>query len=102
MIFLDLKMTMNHYYGMFLVVTGLVCTGYSSFLKQSSSSNVAGGGGMALGFALTLLGIFVNSCQFIVEELFLKKKKLHALNIVGMRSIMSRLSLSIATSFLTD
>jgi hypothetical protein len=78
-------MTMNHYYGMFLVVTGLVCTGYSSFLKQATTEvgDAGGGGGMAIGFGLTLLGIFVNSCQFIVEEIFLKKKKLHALNIVG-------------------
>lgn len=88
-IFLDLKMTYHHYYGMAIVTLGLFTTGYSSFVKSSSGTLLGdfSSGEMILGIGLTVLGRLISSCQYIVEEQFVKKRNLPPLVVVGMEGL---------------
>lgn len=79
-IFLKRKLWPIHWIGMIVTVVGLVLVGLSSVLRDKDTTHPKVG----LGIALILMGQCVSATQYIVEELFLKKKNFHPLQVVGM------------------
>jgi len=67
---------------MVVTVIGLVLVGLSSVLRDNHQG--ATKGQVVLGIVLILAGQCVSATQMIVEELFLKKKNFHPLQVVGM------------------
>lgn len=81
-IFLKRKLRAIHWSGMLVTMCGLVLVGCSSVFKAKSSSS--GGSKTLLGIALILGSQMVSATQMVIEELFLKKRSLHPLHVVGM------------------
>lgn len=81
-IFLKRKLWPIHWLGMVVTMLGLVLVGLSSVLRDNHHG--ATKGQVVLGIVLILGGQCVSAIQMIVEELFLKKKNFHPLQVVGM------------------
>ncbi|XP_064622431.1 solute carrier family 35 member F6-like [Lineus longissimus] len=81
-IFLKRNLKCHHWTGMFVTVIGLVLVGISSVFKGESSKG--SGSEALLGIALILGGQVISASQMIVEEMFLKKRNYHPLQVVGM------------------
>lgn len=81
-IFLKRKLWPIHWIGMIVTVFGLVLVGLSSVLREDHHGTSKGH--VVLGIVLILAGQCVSATQMIVEELFLKKRNFHPLQVVGM------------------
>ncbi|KXJ24479.1 solute carrier family 35 member F6 [Exaiptasia diaphana] len=81
-IFLKRKLWPIHWIGMIVTMFGLVLVGLSSVLRDNHQGSSQGE--VILGIALILGGQCVSATQMIVEELFLKKRGYHPLQVVGM------------------
>ncbi|XP_061183493.1 solute carrier family 35 member F6-like isoform X3 [Saccostrea echinata] len=81
-IFLKRKLRAVHWSGMLVTMIGLVLVGCSSVFKSKTSSS--SGSKTILGIILILGSQVVSASQMVIEELFLKKRSLHPLHVVGM------------------
>ncbi|XP_063426229.1 solute carrier family 35 member F6-like [Mytilus trossulus] len=79
-IFLKRKLRVVHWCGMLVTMIGLVLVGCSSVFK---SQHTAGGSKTILGIILILASQVVSASQMVIEEMFLKKRSLHPLQVVG-------------------
>ncbi|XP_073242881.1 solute carrier family 35 member F6-like [Porites lutea] len=91
-IFLKRKLWPIHWIGMFVTMIGLVLVGLSSVLRDNHRG--ATKGHVILGIVLILAGQCVSATQMIVEELFLKKKNFHPLQVVGMEGFFGIIFMS--------
>ncbi|XP_064601853.1 solute carrier family 35 member F6-like [Liolophura sinensis] len=80
-IFLKRKLSCLHWSGMFITMIGLVLVGISSVFKNNQSSS---GSKVILGIVLIIASQLVSASQMVIEELFLKKRGSHPLQVVGM------------------
>ncbi|KAK7481163.1 hypothetical protein BaRGS_00027596 [Batillaria attramentaria] len=80
-IFLKRKLYPVHWLGMLMTMAGLVLVGCSSIFRarQNTSSSHT-----ILGIALILGSQLVSASQMVIEEIFLKKRNYHPLQVVGM------------------
>lgn len=83
--FLRRRLSVHHWFGMFCTVVGLALVGTKSVFSAHSVSHTAAQS--VLGIALVLAGTFTSACQMIVEEVFLKKRRSHPLQVVGMEGL---------------
>ncbi|CAC5418899.1 unnamed protein product [Mytilus coruscus] len=79
-IFLKRKLRLVHWCGMLVTMIGLVLVGCSSVFK---SQHTAEGSKTILGIILILASQVVSASQMVIEEMFLKKRSLHPLQVVG-------------------
>ncbi|XP_052106885.1 solute carrier family 35 member F6-like isoform X1 [Mytilus californianus] len=79
-IFLKRKLRVVHWCGMLVTMIGLVLVGCSSVFK---SQHTAEGSKTILGIILILASQVVSASQMVIEEMFLKKRSLHPLQVVG-------------------
>ncbi|KAJ7382373.1 hypothetical protein OS493_035434 [Desmophyllum pertusum] len=84
-IFLKRKLWPIHWIGMIVTMFGLVLVGLSSVLRDNHQGTSQGQ--VVLGIVFILAGQSVSATQMIVEELFLKKRKYHPLQVVGMEGL---------------
>ncbi|XP_025090038.1 solute carrier family 35 member F6-like isoform X2 [Pomacea canaliculata] len=80
-IFLKRKLYPVHWLGMLVTMGGLILVGCSSVFQSTQSTS---GSKTLLGILLILGSQLVSASQMIIEELFLKKKNFHPLQVVGM------------------
>ncbi|KAK3092644.1 hypothetical protein FSP39_005347 [Pinctada imbricata] len=80
-IFLKRKLKWMHWSGMLVTMLGLVLVGCSSVFKAKHSSHSSK---TLIGILLILGSQLVSATQMVIEELFLKKRSLHPLHVVGM------------------
>ncbi|XP_033736319.1 solute carrier family 35 member F6-like [Pecten maximus] len=81
-IFLKRKLGCIKWTGMLFTMGGLVLVGCSSIFKADRSNQQAGN--TILGIILIVSSQLVSASQMIVEEIFLKKRSLHPLQVVGL------------------
>lgn len=79
-IFLKKNLKGLQWLGMSVTVIGLILVGLSGVLKNSSHPNH----NIILGIILILVGQVFSAIQMIVEEIFLKSRGFHPLQVVGM------------------
>lgn len=87
-IFLKRKLRMVHWSGMLVTMVGLVLVGCSSVFKTKHSGE---GSKTVLGIILILVSQIVSASQMVIEEMFLKKRSLHPLQVVGMEGTFGAL-----------
>ncbi|XP_020622439.1 solute carrier family 35 member F6-like isoform X1 [Orbicella faveolata] len=92
-IFLKRKLWPIHWIGMMVTMLGLVLVGLSSVLRDNHQGSSQGQ--VVLGIVLILAGQSVSATQMIVEELFLKKRKFHPLQVVGMEGFFGVIFMSV-------
>ncbi|XP_027050889.1 solute carrier family 35 member F6-like isoform X2 [Pocillopora damicornis] len=92
-IFLKRKLWPIHWIGMIVTMLGLVLVGLSSVLRDNHQG--ASQGQVVFGIVLILAGQSVSATQMIVEELFLKKKNFHPLQVVGMEGFFGVIFMAI-------
>jgi len=80
-IFLGKKLRLYHWCGMILVLLGLSCVGVASVLY--TDGNTAGASHPLLGDVVIICAQVVVSVQMVVEEKFIGKYKVPALQVVG-------------------
>jgi len=90
-IFLKRKLHCHHWFGMSIVVAGLGLVGVSSLLGSHEKAPSAD---LILGIVMTLAGQLLGAIQFIVEEVFVKRRNYPALNVVGMEGLYGTLLMS--------
>ncbi|CAG2218288.1 unnamed protein product [Mytilus edulis] len=73
------KLRVVHWCGMLVTMIGLVLVGCSSVFK---SQHTAEGSKTILGIILILASQVVSASQMVIEEMFLKKRSLHPLQVV--------------------
>ncbi|XP_070577855.1 solute carrier family 35 member F6-like [Ptychodera flava] len=83
-IFLKRNLRLVHWSGIVITMMGLVLVGLSDIFENEEKK---GASKQALGIALILAGQFVSATQMIIEELFLKKRGFHPLQVVGMEGL---------------
>ncbi|KAH9505180.1 hypothetical protein Btru_058892 [Bulinus truncatus] len=89
-IFLKRKLKPIHWFGMIVVMGGLILVGCSSVFKSKSSQ----GSKAILGIVLILAGQLVSASQMIIEEMFLKKRNFPPLQVVGMEGVFGFLMMT--------
>ncbi|CAH8574449.1 unnamed protein product, partial [Dicrocoelium dendriticum] len=87
--FLRRRLSPHHWFGMFCTVIGLALVGTKSVFSTHSINHTAAQS--ALGVTLVLAGTFTSACQMIIEEVFLKKRSCHPLQVVGMEGLFGTL-----------
>lgn len=92
-IFLKRKLWPIHWIGMMVTMFGLVLVGLSSVLRDNHQGSSQGQ--VVLGIVLILAGQSVSATQMIVEELFLKKRNFHPLQVVGMEGFFGVIFMSV-------
>lgn len=92
-IFLQRKLWPIHWLGMVVTMCGLVLVGLSSVLRENHHG--VSKGKVLLGIILILAGQCVSATQMTVEEVFLKKKNFHPLQIVGMEGLFGVIFMSV-------
>jgi len=76
------KLQFHHWLGMGIVVSGLVMVGASGIINNSNSNSSPIL--VALGIIFVLSAQLISATQMVVQEIFLKKRNYHPLNLVFM------------------
>ncbi|XP_074658914.1 solute carrier family 35 member F6-like [Tubulanus polymorphus] len=92
-IFLKRKLKFIHWSGIFIVCCGLVLVGISSVLEEKISDDAKNA---IIGIVLIVCSQIVSAGQMIIEEMFLKKKNFHPLQVVGMEGTYGFLIMAFA------
>eukprot|EP01095_Lingulamoeba_sp_RSL-Kostka_P017574 TRINITY_DN9236_c0_g1_i1.p1 TRINITY_DN9236_c0_g1~~TRINITY_DN9236_c0_g1_i1.p1 ORF type:complete len:436 (+),score=93.05 TRINITY_DN9236_c0_g1_i1:37-1308(+) len=82
-IFLKRKLFAFNWLGMAVTIFGLVLVGLSSFFDPNQSGTGATSTQVLVGNILVIVAQLFSACQFIIEEVFIKKHKFHSLQVVG-------------------
>ncbi len=80
--FLGSKLQAHKWFGMFLVVGGLVTIGVSDFIYSDTSSNTDTNGIIA-GDLFILVGLVLSAGQMVYEEKFISKHNIPAMKAIG-------------------
>ncbi|XP_065833005.1 solute carrier family 35 member F6-like [Oscarella lobularis] len=87
MIFLKRRLRLIHWLGISLVVFGLVCVGVSDVFRQEKHLQSKSGWHTIVGIVLIICSQLVAASQMIIEEIFLKKKGFHPMQVVGVEGL---------------
>lgn len=82
-IFLKRKLKTFHRIGVFITVVGITLVGLASFLESGKKKKDKSGSLVMVGNLLVVLSQVLSACQMVVEEKFLKKRKLPPAFVVG-------------------
>ncbi|XP_078372206.1 solute carrier family 35 member F6-like isoform X2 [Oculina patagonica] len=91
-IFFKRKLWPIHWIGMTVSMLGLVLVGLSSVLRDNHQG--ATKGQVVLGIVLILAAQCFSATQMVVEEFFLKKRKFHPLQVVGVEGFFGIIFMS--------
>jgi len=92
MIFLKRKLYLVHWFGMFLVLVGLLLVGVASFLLGNDGANAPH---PLWGDIIIICAQIVVAIQMVVEEKFLSKYNIPALQVVGLEGLWGFIMLSL-------
>jgi len=82
--FLGRSLEIYQYVGLTFTVCGLALVGLAATLGAKDDSSSKSSKDMIFGIILIVLGQFCSAIQMVIEEKFLKKRKFHPMQVVGM------------------
>jgi len=91
--FLKRKLMNIHWFGIFVVTIGLIIIGLSSILNSGFGNNNSSMTEQLFAFLCVVIGMFLQAIQLILEESFLKHRKLNEAMIIGFEGMWGSVTL---------